>query len=345
MKPAPLRYNDILDDIHRVTTQIAAHATAGSQAEQRDMHQELVAVKEIVKSGNEANKREQKEFQRKLQVVMNLVTELKIDIHSDQALAKFERGQIQKTLTSVHSTQYLQVISNQCTIDHQASLEMARNLRNRRRFAKVKISPFWSSTTMVNWNRSSTSSLISVKVPFSDRQSSQDFCTNAIEQLLHFKIANFWVLKTQDDSHPIIATLKSLINQAATFVSHAPVGPDLAQSLDRFLHAQLEEHYIHLLADILSRLKVVFIIVQLEAIEAVDSSQVILCLQQLLERLSSLGASTVVRILVLSWKPGLSSEAGESIPHSQLRARKASRRKATRLPNRPLSTPRLRILE
>jgi hypothetical protein len=345
MKPAPLRYNDILDDIHRVTTQIAAHATAGSQAEQRDMHQELVAVKEIVKSGNEANTREQKELQRKLQVVMNLVTELKIDIHSDQALAKFERGQIQKTLTSVHSTQYLQVISNQCTIDHQASLEMARNLRNRRRLAKVKISPFWSSTTMVNWNRSSTSSLISVKVPFSDRQSSQDFCTNAIEQLLHFKIANFWVLKTQDDSHPIIATLKSLINQAATFVSHAPVGPDLAQSLDRFLHAQLEEHYIHLLADILSRLKVVFIIVQLEAIEAVDSSQVILCLQQLLERLSSLGAPTVVRILVLSWKPGLNSEAGESIPHSQLRARKASRRKATRLPSRPLSTPRLRILE
>jgi hypothetical protein len=71
------------------------------------MHQELVAVKEIVKSGNEANTIEQKELQRKLQVVVNLISELKIDIHSDQALGKSERGQIQKTLTSVHSTQAL----------------------------------------------------------------------------------------------------------------------------------------------------------------------------------------------------------------------------------------------
>ncbi|CAI7619089.1 unnamed protein product [Penicillium pancosmium] len=345
MKPAPLRYNDILDDIHRMNTQIAAHATAGSQAEQRDMYQELVAMKGIVKSGNEANTREQKALQQKLQVVANLVSKLKIDIHSDQALAKFERGQIHKTLTSVHSTQLLQVISNQCIIDHKASLEMARNLRNRRRFSKVKLSPFWNSTTMGNWNRSPSSLLIIVKVPFSDRKSAQDFCTNSIEQLLDSKIASFWVLKTQDDSHPIIPTLKSLINQAATFISQTPVGSDLAQGLDGFHHAQLEEHYIHLLADILNRLKIVYIIVQLEAIEAIYSSQFTLCLQQLIDRLASLGAPTVVRILVLSWKPGLDSEARNAIPHSQLRARKSSRRKAARLPNRPLLSHQPELLE
>lgn len=66
-----------------------------------------------------------------------------------------------------------------------------------------------------------------------------------------------------------------------------------------FLHAQIEEHYIHLLADILIRLKIVYIIVQLEAIEAKNP-----------------------------------------IPHSQLRAQKSSRRKAARLPNRPLLTLR-----
>jgi hypothetical protein len=276
---------------------------------------------------------------------VNLISELKIDIHSDQALGKSERGRLQKTLTSVHSTQALQVISNQCIIDYKASLEMARNLRNRRRFSKVKLSPFWNSTTMGNWNRSPTSLLITVKVPFFDRQSAQDFCTNAIEQLLYSKTANFWVLKTHNHSHPIIATLKSLINQAATFLNQTPVGSDLAQGLDRFIHAQLEEHYIHLLADILSRLKVVYIIVQLEAIEAIDSSQFTLCLQELIDRLSSLGSSTVVRILILSWKPGLNSEAKNPIPHSQLRTRKSCRRKATRLPNRPLLTPRIDVLE
>jgi hypothetical protein len=338
MKPAPLRYNDILDDIHRITTQISAHTAAGSQAEQRDMHQDLVAVKEIVKSANEANIKEQQELQRKLQIVVNLVKELKIDIRSDQALAKVERSQIQKTLTSVHSTQALQVVSNQCIIDHKASLEIARNLRNRRRLSKVKLAPFWKSTTMGNWNRSPTSLLISVKVPISDRQSAQDFCANAIEQLLHSQIANFWVLKSQDDSHPTIATLKSLINQAAIFINQTPIVFELAQNLDRFLHAQVEKHYIHLLADILSRLKIVYIIVQLEAIEAIYSSQFILCLQQLIDRLSSLGSTTVVRILTISWKPGPNLEAGNPVPHSQLRARKSSRRKAARLPNRPLLT-------
>ena len=54
--------------------------------------------------------------------------------------------------------------------------------------------------------------IVDYQVPFADRQSIQDFCTNAIEQLVHAKIASLWILKVQDNSHPVIATLTSLIS-------------------------------------------------------------------------------------------------------------------------------------
>lgn len=342
IKPVPLRYQDILDDIHRASNQIAAHATAGSQAEQRDMHQDLVAVKEIVKSGNDANMKEQKELHRKLQIVVNLVSELKVDIHSDQVRAKFERHEIHRSISGIQSTQALHVISNQCAFDHEASFAMTRSLRNRRCSFKVKLTPFWNSNTLRNWNRSSDSLLVSVKVPISDRRSVQDFSVNVIEQLLRAKIANLWVLKPSDASHPIIAILKSLLNQTALFINQttAEAASIITGILDSFLHAQLEEDYINILADMLRHFNVVYIIVQLEAIMMDSRAQFILCLEQLIARLSNIGASTVARILILSWSPNCPTATGDSGPQFQLRARKSSRRKATRLPSRPLCTER-----
>jgi hypothetical protein len=50
---------------------------------------------------------------------------------------------------------------------------------------------------------------------------------------------------------------KSLINQVARFISQLRGEIGFTQSLDRFLHAQFEEHYLDLLADLLN-LKVVY---------------------------------------------------------------------------------------
>lgn len=47
-KPGGLHDDDILEDMSRVTSNIMAEATAGSQAEQRDMHHELIAIQNTV---------------------------------------------------------------------------------------------------------------------------------------------------------------------------------------------------------------------------------------------------------------------------------------------------------
>ena len=53
-KPGGLHDDDILEDMSRVTSNIMAEATAGSQAEQRDMHHELIAIQNTVEVASRA---------------------------------------------------------------------------------------------------------------------------------------------------------------------------------------------------------------------------------------------------------------------------------------------------
>lgn len=121
-KPAPLRYNDILESIHRVTEGIGTHAMMSSQAEQRDMHKELVAIRRIVETSQETHAIEHEDLRRKLQLLADLTNELKGLIVLGQADAHTGRVQIHRSLCNIQPTQLLHIISAQCAIDHQACL-------------------------------------------------------------------------------------------------------------------------------------------------------------------------------------------------------------------------------
>lgn len=192
---------------------------------------------------------------------------------------------------------------------------------------------------MQAWNQSSAPSLISIKVPFSSRHPVQDFCTNVIDQLLNARIAILWILKSKDDTQSVVAALKSLIYQAASHRYQLRRESDAHEELDRFLHAELEDHYLDVLIDLLRHLKVVYITVQLEAIQPASAAQLMACLQQLTERLSRSKARTVVRILVLTWGPGSAmADDARRIQYPGLHVRRGAGRKKARLPIWPLST-------
>ncbi|KAL2009477.1 hypothetical protein VTN00DRAFT_5284 [Thermoascus crustaceus] len=178
-----------------------------------------------------------------------LVDEVKGLIISDQAIGHNERTQIHHSLSSIQSTQALPIISSQCIIDRQSSLQSARILRDRRRFtARPNGTPFWMSPRLQSWNQPPSSALLAVKVALRDRQLVQDFCTNIIEQLLKSRIAIFWVLKRKDETHSIIDALKSLIHQAVnlTYTSQAENKALLSFQLDRFIGARMSVTLIHL---------------------------------------------------------------------------------------------------
>jgi hypothetical protein len=334
-KPVGLHYDDIIEEMSRITGNIMAEATVGSQAEQRDMHNELIAIRNTVEVASTSNLTEHEDQQKMLQDLLDLVKGLKIDVHSGQVVAQTERAQIYRTICDVKSTQVLHVLSSQCIIDYEASLQTSKSQRDRRRF--LKSTPFWKSRDLQAWNESPISSLFLLKVRFADRQSAQDFCTNAIQQLLQAEIASLWILRPQNETHSYIDALKSLIHQATLSTNHLNGENDPGLDINRFLHANAEEHYCKILAEILCSLKVVYFIIQLSAIDSNGIPQLLSCLRQVIQRVSDRGARTVVRILVVNWSPGCNLGDPESSHQSRSRPQilRVPKRKKVRPPNRP----------
>ncbi|KAJ5697453.1 hypothetical protein N7488_011137 [Penicillium malachiteum] len=345
-KPVGLQYDDIIDEMSRVTNSLMAEATAGSQAEQRDMHSELIAIRNTVELTGNISRVEQKQQRQMLQELLDLVFGLKIDVHTGQVVAKTERSQIYRSICAVKSTQALQVLSSQCTIDYEASLSTSKCQRDRRRSAKS--TPFWKSRDIQDWNRSPTSSLFLLKVRIADRQSAQDFCTNAIQQLLHAGIASLWILKPCDETYSSLDALKSLIYQAAISVNKLKGENDQTFDINRFFHANSEEQYAEILAELLCSLKVIYFIIQLNAIDPDLIPQFVCSLRKMIRQVSERGASTIIRILVISWSPGCNFGEGESSNDQRSRSQlmRVPKRKKIRQPNRPLfvkERPRQRL--
>lgn len=215
------------------------------------------------------------------------------------------------------------------------SLQTSRSQRDRRR--SLKSTPFWKSRDLQAWNKSLISSLFLLKVRFTDWQSARDFCTNAIQQLLQAGIASLWILSPRDESHFFIDALKSLIHQATISINrlNGDNGPGL--DINRFIHANSEEHYCEILGELLSSLKVVYFIIQLSVIDSNDIPQLLCCLRKVIQQVSDRGARTVVRALVINWSPGCNLVEPESSQERRSRPQllRVPRRKKIRPPNRP----------
>lgn len=339
-KPIGLQYDDILEEISRATRNIMAEATAGSQAEQRDMHNELTAIRNAVEVTSGVSSAEQRDQRQMLKELLDLVSGLKTDIHSGHVVAQTERSQIYQSVCDIKSTQALHVLSSQCLIDYEASLQASKSQRDRRR--ALKSTPFWKSRDLQDWNQSPTSSFFILRVRIADRQSVQDFSTNVIQQLLQAGLASLWILRPRDETHSSIDALKSLIYQAAISVSKLTRENDQTLDINRFLHAHSEKEHVELLADVLCSLKVVYFIIQSSAIESDYIPQFVSCLRKVIQRVAEQGAATILRVLVINWSPGCNFGETESLDdrRSRLQPLRVPKSKKTRTPSRPFLTRR-----
>ncbi|EAU29358.1 predicted protein [Aspergillus terreus NIH2624] len=328
-KPAALRYTDIINNIHQTTDKITAHATAGSHAEQRDIHRKFLAIQKMMEQNASSSTDGLTRILQELQDLKNLL-----------AATRAEQVQISRSVFSIQSTQALQVIQSQCKIDHQSCLQISIGLRNHRRFRqRTKITPFWKTPRLQLWNQSATSSLLPVKVRIADRTIAQDFCTNIVEQLLRSKIANIWVLVPQRDCYPVIATLKSLIYQTVTWIDAMGAKERILQYLDQFNHASTDEHFLDVLAGLLRSLRVVYMIVQLDAIDPHYAQGFFSCIQRLARKLSDGDSVTVLRILVVSWSPRSVLGGEGQMQPLRLSMQGRSRRRGQWMPSQPLHVP------
>ena len=308
--PAALQYQDLLEGIQQTSRSIANSAITSSQAEQRDMHNELRSL-------------------------TNLVKRLNDDVQSIWASMLESR----RALSEVQLTQALTLVSSACSVDHKSNFQTSLFIRNKHRLkSKNSICPaFWMSPDLQAWDTSRQSSSINLQAPFKTRLYCRDFCTNVIEQLRQSHITVIWILKPRDQKYyPAIEVLKSLIYQALIVDEASHLDLAMSFQLRKFLDAHSLADYVAFLGSVLEHFKLVYIIVEAGAMYPVDAVQ---CKQSLLElsrRLSERDASTIVKIMTMNYFPGsLSSSPKEDI---LVRFKKASRRKSKKMPVEPLQS-------
>ena len=311
-RPAALRYDDLLEDIGRATRRIADLAVTSSQAEQRDMHHEL----------------------RALTLVVN---QLKEDVLLDQSIKASILLDCRHALSDIQFEQALISISSACSVDHTSTLQASLLLRDKHRFVsrKTKCPPFWLSSELHAWNVSQHSSLITLRAPFKNRFYIRDFCANVIEQLHNTRIAVLWVLKPMEQTHhSVTEVFKSLIHQALTLDYTPRTDSMFSFQLRRFRDARSDDDYTNLLGSCIERFKLVYIMVDTGAMRPPDASQCKRHLQELSQRLSKLDASTIIKVMALSYGPDVQSpQEKDSL---LLKVGNLSRRKGKKLPSEPL---------
>ncbi|KAF1969108.1 hypothetical protein BU23DRAFT_653787 [Bimuria novae-zelandiae CBS 107.79] len=190
-RPAALRYQDVIEDINKTLVKVTDLATVGSQAEQRDMHEEMRNEKHVQQDFRASVQNQLDEIQHQLNTLaqqnyakgdlrafsmqMSDVMALTQQLRTRQALSELTllqelfvmKQDIQTTqvdirhqLSEVQFDQALSFVSTKCTIDHKVAYEYAFLLRRVHRVTSGKCAPFWNSQQPLTWDRSTSSSSI-----------------------------------------------------------------------------------------------------------------------------------------------------------------------------------------
>lgn len=331
-RPASLRYDDLIKEIQRDTQSITSHTIASSQVEQRDMHNEIRAIRSLADLAATRNQDEQQVVHDKLCSLTALVVQLRESIVFEQTVNANARIELRNTLTEIQLTQALAIISSHCNIDHKSNFRASMVLRDRHRFtSKSNGAYFWTSPKLQDWNSSPVSSTILLKATFRERLEVRDFCTNVIEQLFNSRVAALWVLRDRVQEYSVVEVLKSLILQALSldYSSHTDIA--FSFQLRKFLDARFDVDYLNLLGDVLQHFKLVHIITDAEAMHPDAAALCRTYLHQLSQRLSERGAHTVVKVIVSSYGPSQQS-AQQPVEDVVLRIGKAFSRRNRRVP-------------
>ena len=344
-KPAALRYDDLIQDIHKTTGKLADLSLASSQAEQRDMHDELRQVHNQQKDLHNRLESMQNQLQSfialaqqsqetKLLNERTAIKQLEESIFANQNV-KSTYIDIRHQLSDMQLTQALTLVSSACTVDHESSYQNSLILRDKHKFrSRFKCAPFWTSQQLHSWNTASSSSLITLKTIFRERLHVRDFCTNIIEQLLKSQTAILWILKNRDTPHSLFEVLKSLIYQALSLDYSSHTDTIFSFQLRKFQAAHSIEDYVNLLGEMLEHFKLIYVIIDADAVSADSVAECRQLLQNMSENLANRGAETIIKVMIVAYTPGSLQRLSKN--EVVLRIGRTSQRKSKKLPTEPL---------
>lgn len=332
-RPASLRYDDLIREIKRETQSVTDHAIASSQAEQRDMHEEIRTIKGLVNIVSVENRNERRDVHNKLCALTTMVAELRESLILDQSINWSAQIPVRSQLKETQLDRALSLASSRCNIDHESDYRASLALRNRCAYTcRSNRAWFWISLKLHDWNSLPRSSMAVLNTSFKERLEVRNFCTNVIEQLVNTEVGVLWVLRDRDQKYSLKEVLKSLILQALSQYKNIHTDIAFLSQAQMILDVQHDQDYMNILGSVIQHFRLIYIITDTEALATHEAALCQVYLHQLSQMLAERGVQTIIKIIVTIYGPN-QILASESVENIVLRIRKTSlqsRRKATK---------------
>lgn len=135
-RPVELRFDDLIEEIRLLSSNLTDLASASGHAEQRDMHTEqLEMISEHRGMHVEQRKsfNEQRVLKKKVDYLTKLLEDLRETIINDQAINASARIELRQDLSDIQVGHIMSLISRSDLLDPIKSLQTALFMRNRRR--------------------------------------------------------------------------------------------------------------------------------------------------------------------------------------------------------------------
>ncbi|KAF2813750.1 uncharacterized protein BDZ99DRAFT_380384, partial [Mytilinidion resinicola] len=254
-RPAEIRYNDLIADIVECTKEVESLATAGAQAEQRDMHLEI------------------RDLGKRLRDSETLLLEMRGLLISYQCIQTSANLDTNVRLTDLQLNQIMDFLSGANKLDPIKALgyRLSIGRRHRERPRNAESGPaFWLSPKFSTWESSSSPALIMVKSDYTHRLRVQNFMINVINVLRGQQIPVIWAIKglspTGPSAAPVVDIVKGLVCQAIPLNVSLHTEHHLAFNCAQFRAAETPEQWFDLLARVIANLPQLHIIVDIEAV-------------------------------------------------------------------------------
>lgn len=342
-RPTELSYDDILQTISSLARSLSDAAMVSSQAEQRDMHLEI--LRQI--QGQECLQRSldsQDALIRQVGMAVlgacghqqDLAAELRSLIIQGQdamrehistvlfealslktrARAMHDSAQIdmRQQLSAAQVAEALEVIAVTRLSDPAAAHQTSLLLANKRRVRpSLRGPPFWLEDKFQQWNRTGKPSLVIIDGIRKMRFHLQWFSAKSIALLREAGIPAVWVLKTvgrdSSDAMSSVDIIKYLIRQVVLLNKHMHTDSSMSQCSSSFSRARSEEDWIDILGLVLQGLPCLYIVLDFEILSQAGRSHGSAgwpaVFSGLFEKLSERNVKTVVKVALVSYSSPL----------------------------------------
>ncbi|KAL9619292.1 MAG: hypothetical protein Q9160_006057 [Pyrenula sp. 1 TL-2023] len=333
-RPAELRYNDLIEEIEACAKEIENLASAGAQAEQRDIHLGLQRLRKRQAMSED--------------VLLDVLLDVRGMLSTHQALSSSAYLDTNNRLSDLQLNQIMDYLSKDRLMDPLNALQFYDSLCRRSEVSKQhrlttrKNNAFWLHPKLLKWSSQQHPALIFVKGEWRHRDQIQRFVIETVKLLRSQNIPAVWVLKNskKDESFGTSACdiIREVICQALRINISLHTERSLSLSCAAFRGAETQDQWLDHLAMVISVLLQLFVIIDIESFDAEsarsqDGFSWIGLFLSLFRRLIERNLKTSLKVLLISYGSATLQESKlaehpELIPSAQQSGVKTARRQS-----------------